>query len=257
MNDVNSWDPMQEARWSLGMVFSWIMHRSVEYVRNRWTEYREANGDKPDTVRDVFEVARLMVAWDQDRGRSSTHVEPPERARTALVSALRSGDLIATGRPQGHPKREKIDTEEWDDLDPFVEHSDDAGPADAVYSRDDRQQPKFLNVRVERQRVIELWPTAVEEKTVAAPSERPELPAQAVVTLPKRPRGPQPKKARKVEQAMREYGVERIGEEFERGMKLLELQERFAALAGPTTIQEVWTRLSSELSEFPQQNSDQ
>jgi len=162
-------DPMSLPNWTLAMATAWIIWRSPDAVRESWNDYRcecygweriPIGGGAPKKM--AWELRRLppvsrstvrSLAFRQDD--PANQIEPPTRACDLFDHKLQSGDVEATGIPDGGTgQRVRIPPHEWIDFS-FV-YDDDEHP-ESVFSTV-RGKPHYREVRVRVRDVMREWP---------------------------------------------------------------------------------------------------
>lgn len=169
----DDFDPMDEAFWTLPMALAWIAYRTPDAVREWWDEYRAECWDwQPRTWRigpdgpvrngHVLEqrpaatLARLTLAETlEDRnGRDPAWSMTVGEATEALLIALRTGCIAATGIATADGTRQEIAALLWQDLDFALDFT-----VDAIQAKDPAEPgPVFVRVTVQRNAVTTFWP---------------------------------------------------------------------------------------------------
>jgi len=148
------------------MATAWIIWRSPDAVRESWNDYRcECYGWERIPIgggglkKMAWELRRLLpvsrstvrsLAFDDP----ANQIEPPTRACDLLDHKLQSGDVEATGIPDGGTgRRVRIPPHEWIDFS-FV-YDDDEHP-ESVFTTV-RGKPHYREVRVRVRDVMREW----------------------------------------------------------------------------------------------------
>jgi hypothetical protein len=173
--DPRKFDPSKEAHWSLLMALAWIMWRDFADVRNAWNEARsegtmwsavdEQHGNKRTSG---FELRSLAPATEltieSAFGARETPILSLGEARGALLFALQSGDLIASGVVDD--VRRPIEASEWIGMQ--IEYDRALGTVLSAPGRTVR----FTHVAIASRDVQKLW--VPKEYTGVSPYDEPE-----------------------------------------------------------------------------------
>ncbi|MEJ0092848.1 MAG: hypothetical protein WDN46_05310 [Methylocella sp.] len=185
--DPAKFDPMPEIWWTLPMTAAWVIWRTPHAVRRAWWPYRREvriwiGPREYDVVQDkqtepgilgepkalhienatgytlerlsnlhLFQVLLRSTFNDPDDG---VPLVTGKEAKVDLWRPLQSGHLIANGIPPREARRVAIPHTDWIDIDQYYQ---EGWPTDAV-GRILEPNPIFVGVRVNRERVVELWP---------------------------------------------------------------------------------------------------
>jgi hypothetical protein len=142
------------------MTAEWIISRLPEDVRSAWPKYdfelreltRLPNGQRPESkLRSLYDIVQSTA----DDSRPRQFLVNGADARDDLWNRLKSGELVATGIPDGSENRRTILAMEWLDLDSF--DPDLGWPTDAV-GRGFKSLLRFRSVVVPSQDVLRIWP---------------------------------------------------------------------------------------------------
>lgn len=188
----DDFDPMDEAFWTLPMAVAWIAYRTPTAVREWWDDYRAGCWDwqprnwriGPDgpvrnghvlEQRPVATLARLTLAetLEDRKGRDPARSMTVGEATEALLIALRTGGVAATGIATANGTRQEIAALLWLDLDFGQDFACDLVEGRSVAARGG----VFTRVTVPRGAITELWPFRRQHmKAVLPPLVTPEGP---------------------------------------------------------------------------------
>jgi hypothetical protein len=173
--DTSSFDPMKETRWTLVMAVSWIMHCSIDAVREVWTPYRSAWRDwklkdwsAPDTsgknskqYRGHFLESREPLNLKSMELRSiiahaaripeAEGLQSFDTARKDLWDALGNGRIIATSLDTKTGTIVDIPAREWPHLKP------ETGSNGEDELRLPMQSMRYKQITLSRSQVLEQW----------------------------------------------------------------------------------------------------
>jgi hypothetical protein len=179
--DPQKFDPFSEGWWTLAMSVAWIAWRGRDALLEFYDPYRlECWGWRfqrwqrpggPIIEGHFLEqlspatLSRVSLAEAYSAAQSS----PPEKmfrvaeARTALLKALQSGRLVATGVATDDGRRKVIPDYEWNDLKLVEESGRDVVRYDLV------RRHGYDDVRIRGNEVVVVWPEKSDSVRTGAP----------------------------------------------------------------------------------------
>ncbi len=171
--DPATFDPMQEAYWSVVMTLAWIVWRAPEPVREVWDAYRAetvrwvahdrtapcecGSGPRVNRIEYVLEnpgqaeVIHLSLMQRQYGGGQCS----PDEAGRLLLQELRAGRITAEGRDTSTLTRHSITSQEWRNDMYFREM--DHGPSRVRAESRTGGGARYDDVLIERADVVRIW----------------------------------------------------------------------------------------------------
>ncbi|GLS18763.1 hypothetical protein GCM10007874_17800 [Labrys miyagiensis] len=196
--DEGTMDPLAVSKWSLPMVAAWIIWRKPEAVRAAWPKYlREGNDGNHDFFFPTSNARVSLFDVLEGPAKSSRRdaLMQGAAAQRELWRHLDNNELTAVGIPAGENESRAIrkldDSSEWTEGDDPLFYFDREGwPVDAIGRQFDNQ-PRYTQVRLQRDDVLRIWkaighsPTSSKETTTQQSSLKKRGPKEITINAQK------------------------------------------------------------------------